>query len=289
MYRIPSLLIVLLFAMNCMAQNATSTDPSDIGDDDLYNYAQNHNQMQDYQAYLSLYPKGKHANAARKWLGNEYYRIGNEFYQKREFDAAKMWYMDYLKLFPNGTYKPDIVQKMADADIKLRQPKSSFIMYSYDTNRPIGGSLGTLSRIKPGFYLSVQGNSEGYKSYSDVEYKINNEGTSDYDVYDVVRTGTTEISDFCFSVGITYSLSNSFWIYGGLGANAKSQYDEVNLYSGDNLKDTWLMENTDESYTNIYPEAGLIFKAHKLLIIRYGFMYSKKLTQQIGVGLFFGR
>lgn len=250
---------------------------------DVYMYAKNHNYIEDYEAYIKKYPDGKYATEVKRVIENSYYKFGNKAYASKKYSNAKGYYETYISKFPYGTYSSDVRSKLKKCQRKLNQRSASFLMYTYDSESPIGISIGDINKNRAGYYLNLKMNPEIFNGI-DVLWTIDNQGNSD-SPWDIDPTGEIKNGNISLSGGVTFKIAYPLWGYIGGGIGYFPQYEEVDEYdsSGDLYETVW-MKNTDETSVGFFPEGGLKLKVANALVLKYGIMYRHGLIHQFGFG-----
>lgn len=250
---------------------------------DVYIYAKNHNYIENYEAYINKYPNGKYALEVNRIIENSYYRFGNEAYDSKKYGKAKGYYETYISKFPFGTYSSEVRSKIKKCQNKLNQRSASFLMYTYDSESPIGISIGNINKNRAGYYLNLKMNPEIFSGF-DVIYKIDDAGNHDRPG-DVVRTGDVKYANISFSGGVTFKIAYPLWAYIGGGVGYFPVYEHVETYysSGNYWEDDWL-RNTDKTKSALFPEGGLKLKVANALVLKYGIMHREGLIHQFGFG-----
>ncbi|MBR06495.1 MAG: hypothetical protein CMP48_02320 [Rickettsiales bacterium] len=169
------------------------------------------------------------------------------------------------------------------------QSSAGFVMYTYDSESPIGISFGRINKNRIGGYANIKFNPEIFTGF-DVLYKIDDEGNHD-GLYDFVSsTGEIRKANVSISGGITFKILYPMWMHIGLGVGYYPVYEEYDQYefrSFDNKRiegDTEFFKNTDKTKFDVFPETGLDLKISDVLVLKYGIMYRQAVIHQFGLG-----
>lgn len=250
----------------------------------LYTYAKNRDNIEDYEAYIKEYPYGKYTSEVNREIENIYYKFGNAAYALKKYSEGKGYYETYISKFPIGTYSTEARSKIKKCQRKLNQRSAGYWMITYDSEGSFGFSLGTINKNKVGGYGNFKMNPE---IFTFPTYDIDDAGNSTW-IGDVVRTGDVRYGNMCISGGLTFKIGYPLWAYIGGGAGSFSVYEQGNLYFSNGDFDEEWFKNTDKTkYFQLFPEGGLKLKVADTLVIKYGIMYFDGLIHQLGLGFKF--
>jgi tetratricopeptide (TPR) repeat protein len=238
-----------------------------------------------YRKYQQRFPHDSEGiEPVKSLLGQYYYRTAETSYDVKSWEQAKQYYQSYLSLYRSGEKALHAQKRIKRCEFRIKQVSSSFIIYTYETNSPIGLSFGDINKDGPGLYMNLKMNAEVFTSF-DVLYEIDNAGNHDHPG-PVTRTGASREGNVALSAGITFKLAYPLWGYIGGGAGYYPVYEQADTYyssGGDFWKKKWL-KNTDLTTFGFFPEAGVKLKVLNTFVLKYGVVYTKGITHQFGFG-----
>jgi len=260
---------------------------SERKENDLYQKAKNNNYVENYEDYIRQYPNGKYASEARQIIENSYFKIAEEAYAEKDYYQARNFYRKYQENYPNGANSKIVASKLKKTESKLNQKGARFLLYTYDTESPIGISTIRLNVNKLGFYYNLKMNSDIFK-FSSVSYDVDDNGESDRPG-DIKMTGEKLYANVALSIGATFKLAYPLYGYLGAGFGYYPVYEEAKVYyssSGDYWENDWL-KNTDQTESVFFPEGGLLLNLGNKMVLKYGVMYHEEIVHQFGIGIKF--
>jgi tetratricopeptide (TPR) repeat protein len=236
-----------------------------------------------HNKYLERFPGDNDLNKIRDLLLNYYYTMGLNRYSNKEWSNAKSNFQAFLNFKNTGEQADKCRQLIKRCEWKINQKSSSFLVYTYDYQSPIGISIGNINKNSAGYYLNLKMNL-GIFTGLDVLYKIDDAGNHDRPG-SVVRTGEIEYANISLSGGVTFKIAYPLWGYIGGGLGYLPVYEKANTYfsSGNFWEEDWL-KNTDKSKFGLFPEAGIKLKISNALVLKYGIMYRNDVIHQFGFG-----
>ena len=253
-------------------------------EEDLYQKARNNDYVENYEDYIRQYPDGKYAGEVRQVIENSYFDIAKNAYAGKNYPQARNYYEKYQENYPNGRYSSEVATGLRKTRNQLNQQSIGFVLYTNDSESPIGISTGRLNPHKLGFYWNMKMNSDIFKATS-ATYKIDDNGTTDRPG-DIKLTGETKYANFSISIGMTFKLAYPLYGYMGVGYGYYPVYEEASVYyssSGDYWEDDWL-RNTDQTESAFFPEGGFLLNLGNKLVLKCGLMYHNDIVYQFGFG-----
>ena len=219
----------------------------------------------------------------KKMLLDHYFAKAEANFKAKNFSAAKSYYQQYLAVNSNGDRASTCSYMIKRCDRQLNQRSSGMLLYTYDSQSPIGIQFGRLNKRGVGGYLNLKINKEIFTGF-DVLYDIDDSGSHDHPG-EVVLTGEIRYANACASAGLTFQLVYPLFGYIGAGAGYYPVYEEGDTYfsSGAYWETKWL-RNTDQTQLLFYPEAGVKLKIANAIILKYGVMYQGEAIHQFGFG-----
>ena len=204
--------------------------------------------------------------------------------------ALKNWRnaYEYYKRYQNLSSSNKFALKMKICELQMNQYNAGFVIYSYDSQSPIGISFGHLNKSKLSWYLNTKMDLGIFKVNA---FTIDNSGTSEemdtwtwWDGY-LEPTGEMRKTNIAISGGITFKIFYPLWGYLGSGIGYFRVDERVKEYNGDgSLDQTSWFRNVDESKFGMFPEGGIKLKISDIIILKYGIMYHNELIHQFGLG-----
>ncbi|MFT5957220.1 MAG: tetratricopeptide (TPR) repeat protein, partial [Flavobacteriales bacterium] len=236
-----------------------------------------------YNRFVSRFPGDNGIFQIKDLLLDYYYREGEEQFKADNYNNAKSFYQQYLKVSSTGSKQAECMARIKKCDRRLNQRGAGLLLYTYDAQSPIGLGFGRINRNGAGMYANLKINKEIFTGL-DVLYEIDNAGNSDRPG-SVQRTGEDREANICLSMGVTFKLAYPLWGYIGAGAGYYTVYQQADTYfsNGDFWEEDWL-KNTDRTEVRFFPEAGLKLKIGNAFILKYGVMYQNEAIQQFGLG-----
>lgn len=256
---------------------------------DLYEYAVKTNLITDYESYISRYPNGIYAERVNSIIENSYFAFGNNDFKAKEWYKAKEHYNKYLQKYPNGRYAGEANSQLKKIQRKLNQRSASYMMYTWDTESPIGIEFGGLNVNTLGTYLNIKLKPSIFTGF-DVLYKIDDSGEHDSPWDVLIPTDSVREANIAASFGITIKIAYPLWIYAGAGLGYYPYYEEFAAYytnsSGSkSFNEYEFLRNTDRTRFSFFPEGGVKLKVGNALVLKYGIMHNKALVHQLGLGI----
>ncbi len=236
-----------------------------------------------HNRYLKRFPTDNGVQKIRDLLLDYYYSNGLNRFSNKDWENAKSKFQAFLNIKNTGEQAGKCRQLIRRCEWKINQRSASFLMYTYDSQSPIGVSIGDINKNRTGYYLNLKMNPEIYKRIG-VLYKIDDAGNHDRPG-SVIRTGEVERANISLSGGVTFKIIYPLWGYFGGGVGYYPVYEKANTYysSGKFWEEDWL-RNTDKSKFEIFPEAGVKLKLSNTLVLKYGIMYRNDMIHQFGLG-----
>lgn len=172
----------------------------------------------------------------------------------------------YVKSAENAQ-ETGVMKQTRQARIANRN-NESFMLYTYENDRPLGLSFGALNNRAVGMYANF---ALSPSVLTITLYELDDNNATD-SPWGLVRTGEVREGNFSTSLGLTIPVIYPFWAYVGVGYGIKRYLVEVEEYgfsTGDYLGDEWY-ENPTRSGTEIFPEVGLLLKLGNAVVLKYG-------------------
>ena len=145
---------------------------------------------------------------------------------------------------------------------------AAFMLYTYENDRPIGLSFGSLNVRAVGMYANF---ALSPSVLTTTLYELDDNNATD-SPWGLVRTGEVREGNFSTSLGLTIPVIYPLWAYVGGGFGIKRYLVEVEEYgfaTGDYLGDEWY-ENPARTGTELFPEVGLFLKLGNAVVFKYG-------------------
>lgn len=250
----------------------------------FYNEAKEANLRNIYNKYKQRFPGDQDIEKVKYQLSSLYFRSGETYFDRKEWSNAKGYYQKYLSLYYSGSDAVTAQRKVKVCTRRLNQRSSSFAVFSYEINSPLGISLGSLKRRKAGFYMNMKLNSEIFTGF-DVLYTVDDAGNHDRPG-DIVRLGEDQFANIAVSAGATFKIAYPLYGYIGAGVGYYPYYEKVDVYfstSGDYWEEDWL-RNTDQTAFKAFPEFGVYLKVANSVVLKYGVLYNEEIFHQLGFG-----